>query len=116
MRNAAMLVLVFYFFQNMLYVTFYGRFSFSFSPTKWYLRKYAVVGCKVYGDVWVHVYAFWVHVYAFWVHVYASVGCMYAVVVCEVNGDVRVQSIYLLGASLIRLKACLIVGSLPDSR
>ena len=22
---------------------------------------YAVVGCKVYGDVWVHVYAFWVH-------------------------------------------------------
>ena len=25
--------------------------------------KYAEVGCKVYGDVWVHVYAFWVHVY-----------------------------------------------------
>ena len=23
--------------------------------------KYADVGCKVYGDVWVHVYAFWVH-------------------------------------------------------
>ena len=41
-----------------------------------YLRKYAVVGCKVYGDFWVHVYAFWVHVYAFWVHVYGSVGCM----------------------------------------
>ena len=31
--------------------------------------KYAVVGCKVYGD-------FWVHVCAFWVHVYGSVGCM----------------------------------------
>ena len=22
---------------------------------------YAVVGCKVCGNVWVHVYAFWVH-------------------------------------------------------
>ena len=40
-----------------------------------YLRKYTVVGCKVHGDVWVHVYAFWVHVYG-------SVGCMYAVVRC----------------------------------
>ena len=29
-------------------------------PKTCYLRKYAVVGCKVYGDVWVHVYAFWV--------------------------------------------------------
>ena len=38
--------------------------------------KYAVVGCKVYGY-------FWVHVYAFWVHVYGSVGCMYAVVGCK---------------------------------
>ena len=51
-------------------------------PKTCYLRKYAVVGCKVYGDVWVHVYAFSVHVYAFWVHVYGSVGCMYAVVGC----------------------------------
>ena len=71
--------------------------------------KYAEVGCKVYGY-------FWVHVYAFWVHVYGSVGCMYADVGCKVYGDVWVQSICLLGASLIRLIACLIVGSLPDSR
>ena len=71
--------------------------------------KYADVGCKVYGAVWVHVYAFWVHVYT-------SVGCMYADVGCKVYGDVWVQSICLLGASLIRLLACLIVGSLPDSR
>ena len=55
-------------------------------PNKCYLSKYAVVGCKVYGDVWVHVYAFWVHVYAFWVHVYGSVGCMYAAVGCKVCG------------------------------
>ena len=49
--------------------------------------KYAeTFGCKVCG-CWVHVY-----------------------------GDVWVQSICLLGASLIRLIACLIVGSLPDSR
>ena len=74
------------------------------------------VGCKVYG-CWVQVYGYFsVHVYAFWVHVYGSVGCMYAVVGCKVCGDVWVQSICLLGASLIRLKACLIVGSLPDSR
>ena len=45
-------------------------------PKNCYLRKYAVVGCKVYGDVWVHVYAFWVHVYG-------SVGCMYAAVGCK---------------------------------
>ena len=57
-----------------------------------YLIKYAVVGCKVYGDVWVHVYAFWVHVYAFWVHVYGSVGCMYAVVGCKVCGYVWVHA------------------------
>ena len=70
MRNEAMLVLVFiYFFQNMIYLSKYGRVSFSFVPKKCYLNKYTVVGCKVYGDVWVHVYAFWVHVYAFWVHV-----------------------------------------------
>ena len=52
---------------------------------KHYLRKYAVVGCKVYGDVWVHVYAFWVHVYG-------SVGCMYAVVGCKVCGYVWVHA------------------------
>ena len=45
-------------------------------PNKCYLRTYTVVGCKVYGDIWVHVYAFWVHVYG-------SVGCMYAVVGCK---------------------------------
>ena len=45
-----------------------------------------------------------------------EVGCMYAVVGCKVYGDVGVQSICLLGASLIRLRACLIVGSLPDNR
>ena len=43
-------------------------------------------------------------------------GARYADVGCKVYGDVWVQSICLLGASLIRLKACLIVGSLPDSR
>ena len=48
-------------------------------------KKYAVVGCKVYGDVWVHVYAFWVHVYG-------SVGCMYAVVGCKVCGYVWVHA------------------------
>ena len=68
--------------------------------------KYAVVGCKVYGDAWVHVYAFWVHVYAFWVHVYGSVGCMYAVVGC----------MYAVASLRLRLGACLTVGSLPDSR
>ena len=56
---------------------------FHFLSKTCYLMKYTVVGCKVYGDVWVHVYAFWVHVYAFWVHVYGSVGCMYAVVGCK---------------------------------
>ena len=50
--------------------------DFHFFSKKCYLRKYTVVGCKVYGDVWVHVYAFWVHVYG-------SVGCMYAVVGCK---------------------------------
>ena len=57
----------------------YGVLSLS---TEFYLlsmarlgAKYAEVGCKVYGYVWVHVYAFWVYVYG-------SVGCMYAVVGC----------------------------------
>ena len=74
----------------------------------WYLRKYAVVGCKVYGDFWVHVYAFWVHVYAFWVHVYGSVGCMYAVVGCKVYGDVCMYMPF----------GCIsnTADSLPDSR
>ena len=35
---------------------------------------------------WVQVYGeIWVHVYAFWVHVYGSVGCMYAVVGCMLH-------------------------------
>ena len=38
-------------------------------------------------------------------------GAKYAVVGCKVYGDVWVQSICLLGASLIRLIACLTVGS-----
>ena len=77
---------------------------------------YGSVVCKVCGS-WVQVYGeFWVHVYVFWVHVYGSVGCMCAVVGCKAYGDVWVQSICLLGASLILLKACLIVGNLPDSR
>ena len=83
MRNEAMLVLVFV-FQNMLLLTKYGRVSFSLFFYKCYLKEYTVVGCKVYGDVWVHVYAFWVHVYG-------SVGCMYAVVGCKVCGDVWVH-------------------------
>ena len=50
MRNEAMLVLVFYFFfKNMLYLTFYGRVSFPFFSQKCDLREYAVVGCKVCG-------------------------------------------------------------------
>ena len=46
-----------------------------------------VYGCwvQVYGDVWVHVYAFWVHVYG-------SVGCMNAVVGCKVCGYVWVHA------------------------
>ena len=72
MRTEAILVLVFTFFKNILYL-FCGRFRFSFCSKTCYLRKYAGVECKVYGDVWVHVYAFWVHVYG-------SVGCMCAVV------------------------------------
>ena len=77
--------------------------AFHFFPNKCYSRTYAVVGCKVYGDVWVHVYAFWVHVYG-------SVGCMYAVVGCKVCGDVWVQSMRMLGASFITAEG------LPDSR
>ena len=47
---------------------------------------------KVYGW-WVQVYGdVWVHVYAFWVHVYGSVGCMYAVVGCKVCGYVWVHA------------------------
>ena len=59
---------------------------------KHYFRKYAVVGCKVYGDVWVHVYAFWVHVYGSVGCMYAVVGCMYAVVGCKVCGYVWVHA------------------------
>ena len=67
-------------------------------------------GCKVYGDVWVHVYAFWVHVYG-------SVGCM--------SMDRLGACMRLLGASLrLRLGAkyaevgCKFhtADSLPDSR
>ena len=43
-------------------------------------------------------------------------GAKYADVGCKVYGDVWVQSICLLGASMIWPIACLIVGSLPDSR
>ena len=43
-------------------------------------------------------------------------GAKYADVGFKVYGDVWVKSICLLGASLIRLIACLTVGSLPDSR
>ena len=53
---------------------------------------YAFVGCKVYGDVWVHVYAFWVHVYGSVGCMYAVVGCMYAVVGCKVCGYVWVHA------------------------
>ena len=76
----------------MLYLTFYGRFSFPVFLQKCYLRKYAVVGCKVYGDVWVHVYAFWMHVYGSVGCMYAVVGCMYAVVGCKVCGYVWVHA------------------------
>ena len=59
---------------------------------KCYSEKYTVVGCKVYGDVWVHVYAFWVHVYGSVGCMYAVVGCMYAVVGCKVCGYVWVHA------------------------
>ena len=50
------------------------------------------VGCKVCGR-WVQVYGeSWVHVYAFWVHVYGSAGFMYAVVGCKVCGYVWVHA------------------------
>ena len=65
---------------------------FHFSSKKCYLEMYTVVGCKVYGDVWVHVYAFWVHVYGSVGCMYAVVGCMYAVVGCKVCGYVWVHA------------------------
>ena len=90
---------------------------------------YYFMRIKVYivfiEEIWVQIYAFRVHVCGyFWVQSLFLLGaCMrkrlgakYAVVGCKVYGDVWVQSICLLGASLIRLIACLIVGSLPDSR
>ena len=71
-----MLVLVFhFFFKRATFDKIWTCCVFIFSK-KCYLRKYTVVGCKVYGDVWVHVYVFWVHVYG-------SVGCMYAEVGCK---------------------------------
>ena len=65
---------------------------FTFFNKNCYLGKYAVAGCKVYGDVWVHVYAFWVHVYGSAGCMYAVVGCMYAVVGCKVCGYVWVHA------------------------
>ena len=44
------------------------------------------------------------------------IGCMYAVVGCKSMRKLLGACLCLLGASLIRLKACLTVGSLPDSR
>ena len=66
--------------------------NIRFFPNMCYLRKYAVVGCKVYGYFWVHVYAFWVHVYGSVGCMYAVVGCMYAVVGCKVCGYVWVHA------------------------
>ena len=56
---------------------------------------YAVVGCKVCGCC---------------VQSMRLLGAKHAVVGCKVCGNVWVQSICLLGASLIRLIACLTVG------
>ena len=76
---------------------------------KHYLRKYAVVGCKVYGDVWVHVYAFWVHVYG-------SVGCMYAVVGCK-SAVVGCKSAETFGCMYAAVGCKFHTAeSLPDSR
>ena len=70
---------------------------------KCYLRMYAVVGCKIYGDVWVHVYAFWVRVYG-------SVGCM--------SMDRLGACMRLLGACmrLLGAKSAATFGCMPDSR
>ena len=65
---------------------------FILFPKCCYFGKYTVVGCKVYEDVWVHVYAFWVHVYGSVGCMYAVVGCMYAVVGCKVCGYVWVHA------------------------
>ena len=63
---------------------------------------------------------FWVHVCGYsWVQsmsllnacIRTRLCAKYTVVGCKVYGDVWVQSICLLGASLIRLVACLTVGS-----
>ena len=89
-----------------------------------WVHVYEAVGCKVCG-CWVHPYEKnWAHVCGCWVHVCGNgwvqsmrlLGAKYADVGCKIYGDVWVQSICLLGASLIRLVACLTVGSLPDSR
>ena len=78
-------------------------------PQKCYLSKYAVVGCKVYGDVWVHVYAFWVHVYG-------SVGCMYAVVGCK-SAVVGCKSAETFGCMYAEVGCKFHTAeSLPDSR
>ena len=71
--------------------------------------KYAVVGCKVCGY-------FWVHVYAFWVHVYGSVGCMYAVVGCK-SAVVGCKSAETFGCMYAAVGCKFHTAeSLPDSR
>ena len=93
----------------MLLLTKYGRVSFSFCSKKCYLQKYTVVGCTVYGDVWVHVYAFWVHVYG-------SVGCMYAVVGCK-SAVVGCKSAETFGCMYAAVGCKFHTAeSLPDSR
>jgi hypothetical protein len=73
------------------------------------LSKYAVVGCKVCGYVWVHVYAFWVHVYG-------SVGCMYAVVGCK-SAVVGCKSAETFGCMYAAVGCKFHTAeSLPDSR
>ena len=103
-----MLVIVFY-FPKSAPLSKYGRVSFSCFSKKCYLGKYAVVGCKVCGYVWVHVYAFWVHVYG-------SVGCMYAVVGCK-SAVVGCKSAETFGCMYAAVGCKFHTAeSLPDSR
>ena len=79
-----------FFFQNIAYVSFYGRVSFvcfpkiSGFPYFMLLKKVCGFWVQVYGYFWVNVYAFWVHVCGYvWVHV---CGCW-----VHVCGDVWVH-------------------------
>ncbi len=113
MRNEAMLVLVFYFFQKYAICVFLRtcKFCMFFLKSqvflkKCYLSKYAVVGCK-------SMETFGCMSMPFGCMYAATFGCMYAVVGCKFCGDVWVH-VYafwvhrialLLGSGLPMLRA-----------